>query len=432
MKGRRVQSSNPKKKQNKRTGRGDKSRRKRKTKIKLDAKKRIRFKKLREEKQKITAEKRNMIGGKGSQRKRKFNFKKQIRNEKMSKRGKPFHGKRNPKKTLKKGKIKTKNKNTRCSMQSRSGVTANCIRSAVFYMNMMATVVANFNKQSKRMSKQNKTGESKSGKKGLFKPLVGRLIQAGGGNKSKMMCGGQKESPGSMQLTNLTSKFEACETSINQSCNTENFPQPNKTRLDICSEKVKSFSSSVKSCAKKQNTEACNCWLDSSLNSTSAIVKTCSFKTEADAIAKQLKVCKKAFSICRKYEDDTIKSLSACSKSLDKLKEKAKQLLDNIAALEKAKEKISSLTATSSKQSSSCAIVLQLVSILILTVKQYPASQKIVTLGNQISVSGEFSCSDEEKNMLKEKENNLIISVELVIQHYETIVEDIASKFLLL
>ena len=54
------------------------------------------------------------------------------------------------------------------------------------------------------MKAQNKTGKGKSEKKGIFSGLVTKLIDAGGGNKSDLSCGGSKGNPGSKQLANLT------------------------------------------------------------------------------------------------------------------------------------------------------------------------------------------------------------------------------------
>ena len=290
----------------------------------------------RKKKRKFAKQKQKKRNGKEKKRKLK---KRKNRNKGKKKKRKLKRRKQIKRKTRKNNRNRRKGNNNNCNRQTSAGVNGTCLEAVVSYMNMIATVVANFDKQEKRMDKQNKTGGSKSGKKGLFKPLVDRLIQAGGGNKSKMSCGGKEDTAGAKQLANLTSKFEECESKINESCNPSNFPKPNKTKLDSCMISTKNFSDSVKACAKKKDAEACTCWLDPNLNSTAKDVKKCSFKKEADAVAKQLKACKKAFGVCRKYEDDTIKALSACSKSEDKLKEKAKQLAENKAEIEKAQAK---------------------------------------------------------------------------------------------
>ena len=321
----------------------------------------------------------------------------------------------------------------KCTKLIKEQVNGTCIESAVSYLNMISTVVANFEKQSKRMTKQNKTGGNKSSKKGLFKSIVDRLIQAGGENKSALSCGGQRATPGALQLKNLTAKFDECESKINESCNPANFPQPDKSRLEACSEATKSFSSIVKSCSKKKDTAACSCWLDPTLDTTAKEVKTCSFKTEADAIAKQLKACKEAFRTCRKYEDDAIKSLSACSKSTDKLKETAKQLGENKAALVNAQAKVDALITASERQqrqASSCLHIVQMVSLLITIVDQNTASPKVKVLSINIFSVTEVTCSDDETSQLKGQKEALKASVALVEISYETTLDEIRSKTL--
>ena len=383
------------------------------------------------------AKKRN--GKKRNGGKVKRNNRKSKRRNKQKRTSQKGKGKRRKLKNRKQKKRRTNNnkrkklRGTRkkCSRQASTGVNGTCLDSAVSYLNMIAGVVMNFDKQKNRMEKQNKTGGSKSGKKGLFKPLVDRLIQAGGGNKSKMSCAGKEGTAGAKQLSNLTAKFEECESKINASCNPANFPKPNKTRLDACFKATKNFSDSVKACSKKKDAEACTCWLDSNLNSTSKEVKTCSFKKEADAVAKQLKACKSAFSVCRKYEDDTIKSLSACSKSEEKLKEKAKQLSTNKAAVEKAQAKVSKLTGGTgrkSRQASSCSDVLKSVTLLIVIVNQNPASTRVEVVSLEISSVGDITCSEDEKKSLKEKESGLKESVDKISDAYDTMIEEIKSK----
>ena len=331
----------------------------------------------------------------------------------------------------KRKKRRTKKRQNKCT--ERSSVNGTCLTSAVFYTNMVATVVANFVKQSKRMEKQSKTGGNKAAKKGLFKPIVDRLIQAGGENKSRMTCAGMEGTPGALQMANLTSKFEECETQINISCNPANFPQPNKSRLEDCSTATKALTTAVLACSKeKNNTEMCNCWMEAELEKTSKDVKTCSFKDEADAIAKQLKSCKTAFSVCRKYEDDAIKSMSACSKSTEKLKQTAKQLGENKAALENAQVKVGTLTSKKEnkiyRQISSCSSVLKMVTQLIVMANQNPASPRVKVISMEVISVNEVKCSEDEMTQLKESKEGLKASVELVDIAYQTTVDEIKSK----
>merc|ERR1711902_58313 len=101
------------------------------------------------------------------------------------------------------------------------------------------------------MTKQNFTGSSKSGKKGLFAPVALRLGDIGGGNKSNMSCGGVYGNKGAVQLQNLTKTLFDCEIEVNKSCNPANFPQPNFTFINKCNTLVQAFKFSVQICINK-------------------------------------------------------------------------------------------------------------------------------------------------------------------------------------
>merc|ERR1712184_212643 len=119
------------------------------------------------------------------------------------------------------------NKKNRKRNRSSSTVSAKCYSQTVFIMKIWKDVVSNFKKQNARMKAQNKTGNSKSGKKGLFAPTAFKLIDIGGGNRSNLSCGGTYGSDGAKQLGNLTKTLFDCEVNVNASCNVANFPQPN-------------------------------------------------------------------------------------------------------------------------------------------------------------------------------------------------------------
>merc|ERR1712071_324209 len=105
--------------------------------------------------------------------------------------------------------------------------------------------MGNFFKQETRIKNANKTGGKKSGKKGLFAPTLRRIVKAGGGNKSDLQCSGSSNSSGAKQLKNLTDTLLKCETTINSSCNTANFPLPNITEVSACLSAIGTFKSMV-------------------------------------------------------------------------------------------------------------------------------------------------------------------------------------------
>ena len=82
-----------------------------------------------------------------------------------------------------------------------------------------------------------------------------------------------------------------------------------------------------KACLKKLSnvTEACECFTSSSFNTTTQAVRGCDASTFSASIKAQLNKCKAAFSTCRKYEDDAVDALSACSKTQQQHSQKVKQ-----------------------------------------------------------------------------------------------------------
>merc|ERR1712110_1298415 len=245
-----------------------------------------------------------------------------------------------------------KNNRNRKRNRLSSTVSAKCYSQTVFIMKIWKDVVSNFKKQNARMKAQNKTGNSKSGKKGLFAPTAFKLIDIGGGNRSNLSCGGTYGSDGAKQLGNLTKTLFDCEVNVNASCNVANFPQPNTTFIEACETGTTSFETQGKACLKKVSnvTAACECFTSSSFNTSAEAVKGCDASTFSSAIKKQLNKCKVAFSKCRKYEDDAVDALSACTKTQAQHTQKAAQLKANSDALTAAKTKMAALASGSSSR----------------------------------------------------------------------------------
>ena len=245
---------------------------------------------------------------------RKIKQKKQKNKDKKKKR-KNRKNKKNKKKTRKRNR---RRKGKRKHRQT-STVSAKCFTQAVTIMKVWKDVVKNFQRQNARMKSQNSTGSKKSDKKGLFAPTAFKLIDIGGGNKSNLSCGGTYGSDGAKQLANLTKTLFDCELSVNASCNTANFPQPNSTFIEGCEKSTTIFETQAKECLNKLTksnvTDSCACWTASSLNTTLEAVRPCKASNFSKAIKAQLEKCKTAFSTCRKYEDDAVDALSACTKT---------------------------------------------------------------------------------------------------------------------
>merc|ERR1712038_1915253 len=337
---------------------------------------------------------------------------------KRSSRRKTRRGERKSRKSKRKG-GKSK-KGSKSSRRTKSGsgrtVSDTCLEKSITIMRMWKDVISNFEKQKKRMEKQNGTGASKSSKKGAFAPIGLRLISVGGGNKSALSCGGKTNNAGAKQLKNLTDILSACATNIHKMCG--NFSKPNMTKLSPCSKLAESFKKGAQKCldmsigaTKTNTTAACACWNGAELNKTVQAAKDCKFSTEAKTIANQLKNCTKAFGKCRKYEDDAITAITACNSNSNSLTLKVATLTKNAEALAKAQKTVKALAASRRQRSStaatSCVEVISLSTKLAVMVIQFPSSPQIIVTATKISASSTVSCSAAEKTSLKGLETKL-------------------------
>ena len=145
---------------------------------------------------------------------------------------------------------KSTEKKSRARVRSGS-VSDICLEQSLTAMKMWKDVISNFEKQRKRMEKQNVTGGNKSGKKGVFAPTARRLVDLGGGNKSELSCAGRTDNNGALQLKNLTDTLFDCEDDVHKACDPANFPQPNMTFISMCDDVVTKFKAGAKECLDK-------------------------------------------------------------------------------------------------------------------------------------------------------------------------------------
>jgi len=324
----------------------------------------------------------------------------------------------------------------------RSTVASTCFESAMFYMKIWKDVVGNFEKQRKRMIKQNKTGGNKSGKKGLFAPIAHRLVDIGGGNKSNMSCGGSYGNKGAAQLQNLTKTLFDCEKDVNASCNPANIPQPNFTFINMCKALVDNFTTEATSClgktmgSKKTNvSDACTCWTSMTLNMTSATLKNCKASKESSAITAALKKCTSAFGKCRKFEDGAITAISSCSQTSDKMTKKAANLAANNASMTAAKEKMNSLATSRAAPGSravatTCTEIISKSTIIVKIVSQNPQSTKIAVYAKEIS-SATVTCTADEKASMASSVSSMesaITSVSTVLTAIQEQIETLTGS----
>merc|ERR1712073_238845 len=273
-------------------------------------------------------------------KKRNKNKSKRRKNTKRTKKTKKGKRKNNKRRNNK----RKNNKGTRKSTRTLDGM---CIENAVTAMKRWKDVVANFDKQKTRIEKQAST----AGKQSVFGPIALKLVDLGGGNKSALTCSGSATSEGALQLTNLPSTLFDCEVLVNASCTTS-FPMPNMTFVDACVNATDLFKTLATECMTMSKeataTEACACWSAPEMTMASEDVKDCKI-TEVSSIAQGLKACKDAFSTCRKFEDEAVSSMAACSVSTDALKAKAAALSQSKTAMDAAAPTVAGITGSSRK-----------------------------------------------------------------------------------
>ena len=379
------------------------------------------------------ANKRKKVQRGGKKKVRKGKAKKNNKKEKRKHKNRKKSNARKGKKNLKRNQKKKKRVSSRA-------LTGDCLVSAVIAMKRWKDAVGNFDKQLIRATKKSELAEKKFGKKDFFKPVALKLIDVGGGNKSALTCAGSNDSVGAKQLSNLTQTLEACEEQINSTCHPENLPAPDQYEgFKECNISVTSFKIEIQNCFEKSkdaetSEEACECWTSSNMTELSNSVATC--KVDAASFNnKAVKECIDVFSKCRKFEDDSVSSIKACSQSVSELAEKATVLTKNKDALGDVKAKIAKATSSTRinprAPATNCQEFLVLVtqsnnlfySILIINnfyfsvatiTIEFPSSSMILTIALDITQSVDPTCTEDEKNSLKEQESKVDEGLEAV------------------
>merc|ERR1711994_790413 len=358
--------------------------------------------------------------------KKRKNRKNKTRKNKKGKKSKKNRKNKNKRKNRKNN--RKNNKGTRKSTRTIDGV---CLESAVTAMRRWKDVVTNFEKQKKRIDKQSEIAGKKSGKQSVFGPIALKLVDLGGGNKSALTCSGSATSEGALQLTNLTSTLFDCEVAVNASCTTD-FPMPNMTFVDECVNASATFVAAAEACLtlSKEATaaDACTCWAAPELAAASEAVKDCRIP-EVAAVAQGLKACKDAFSTCRKFEDEAVTSMAACSVSVDALKAKAAALSQSKTAMDAAASTVAGITGSSRKvrglargkraAAADAAAFITLVTTIVTIATDFPSSPMIVTVSADIVASASLTFTDDEITSLTAVEETLTAAVELVTDAFE-------------
>jgi len=324
-------------------------------------------------------------------------------------------------------------KTNRQTSTSSCDVTDECVSKAVQYMKIQKDKVANYQRQAKRIIKQNSTGSSKSGKKDVFKSAMTRLIQVGGGNESAPSCLGSTDNAAAKQIKNLTETLKMCSDNIKKACDPGNLPQPNMTAITVCNKTMASFSKKLEECRKKSGKEACTCWNSTELSGPLETIKGCSLSKEASAMAKGIKTCRSAFSTCRKYEDDISPAIFVCNINPKALLSQLKSMSTNVKSLKTLKTIIDSLTSRKFRYTRSiknCDGVLTKVDETTTLTKSNPASSKIKKNVDEIQAArdAKVTCSTEQKNSLKTKSAAVDSAIAATEEKITTVKKDVEAS----
>merc|ERR1711988_1181487 len=350
---------------------------------------------------------RDADAGKGKKRKDRRKGKKGKKGKKRNM--KKIKGGKNKKERRRKKRPARKNSQFKKTRNQGRTVDGKCLESAVKSMRKLEKVVANFDKQMIRVEKQAQIAAKKGDKKAVFGPTALKLIDVGGGNESALTCAGSADSAGAKQLKNLTDTLMMCETEVNKTCKMD-IPKPHATLIMACNTSTKAFRKKAEECFSKSKEDtamdACTCWTDADLAKLGEDVADCKIK-EVGIVAKGLKACKDAFSKCRKFEDEAVPMISACSEDTTKLKEKAAQLNSNKKAMTEAQAKIEKTTGSRKVRAvaTTCEAFIKLVEELVKVASKFQASPKIVTIVKDITDSADPTCTDAQKNSLKEQKS---------------------------
>merc|ERR1712061_707209 len=152
----------------------------------------------------------------------------------------------------------------------------------------------------------------------------------------------------------------------------------------------------------------------------SEAVKDCKI-TEVSAIAQGLKACKDAFSTCRKFEDEAVSSMAACSVSTNALKAKAAALSQSKAAMDAAASTVAGITGNRKywgrkkrAAAADASAFITLVTTIATIATDFPSSPMIVTISADIVASSSLTFTDDEITSLTAVEETLTAAVELV------------------
>jgi len=243
--------------------------------------------------------------------------------------------------------------NTKASKASNATVNLTCLTTAIQLLKFQKDNVNNFLARHTRQQKQNALTTKKQGKKGEFAEPAARLIQAGGGNKSNLTCGGSTTSTGAKQLLNLTDLLDGCSAAIKDACTPPT--GINQTFMAECFEKSKGFNTTLSGCVSTamSGSDPCSCFTDAKLVGAMTKLKPCKGKDEAKLAAKARTKCLGQMRACNGYVETAGRLQYTCKYTADDLKKTLAQITANNATVAAAMAKVKALTGVEGSDGSS-------------------------------------------------------------------------------
>merc|ERR1712032_351970 len=258
-----------------------------------------------------------------------------------------------PKKLRKQAKRNKKEFGRKNAKASNATVNLTCLTTAIQLLKFQKDNVNNFLSRQTRQLKQNALTTKKQGKKGEFAEPAARLIQAGGGNKSNMTCGGSTTSTGAKQLLNLTNLLDGCSAAIKKECTPPS--GINQTFMSECYEKSKGFNTTLSGCVSTalKGSDPCSCFTDTKLVGAMTNLKPCKGKDEAKLAAKARTACLTQMRACNSYVELAGRLQYTCKYTADDLKKTLAQITANNATVAAAMAKVKALTGVEATDNSS-------------------------------------------------------------------------------
>jgi len=354
-----------------------------------------------------------------------------------------------------------------------STVNLTCLTTAIQLLKFQKDQVNNFLTRHTRQQKQNALTTKKQGKKGEFAEPAARLIQAGGGNKSNLTCGGSTTSTGAKQLLNLTDLLDGCADAIKDACTPP--AGINQTFMNECYEKSKGYNTTLSGCVTTalSGSDPCSCFTDAKLVGAMTNLKSCKGKDEAKMAAKARTKCLTQTRACNSYVELAGRLQYTCKYTADDLKKTLAQINANNATVAAAMAKVKALTgveATDGSNNSSrrareanhedniapmdavqqlmsfqgrhlgkrelrakretytCATMTSAVETCTTAVSSTPTGTSVVTACTIETTQTSITCTDAEKTALQSVSNSLVLAQRIFTAFAVSIISELSES----